>query len=195
MDRTKRSHLDSYARNLIRIKARQLVGKAGFTADSIEDLEQEMTLDLLQRLPRFDSNKAAHTTFVARVIDRKISNLIRHRTAELRDFRRESGSLNDEVRNGSGETDERAQTLSRTDNHRDPGRHHRPQNEDAGLRLDFSVVLDRLPPDLRQLAELLTTCSISEAARKLGVPRSTLRDNDIARLRELFESEDLRGYL
>ena len=49
-----RAQLNEYARSVIRNKARQLIGKYGFTPDDYEDLEQEMILDLLVRLPKFD---------------------------------------------------------------------------------------------------------------------------------------------
>ncbi len=50
--------IDPYAIRLIKYKARTLVGKAGFTASDREDLEQELILDLLHRLPRYDRNRA-----------------------------------------------------------------------------------------------------------------------------------------
>ncbi len=42
--------IDKYAADLIRHKARQLVGKAGFTEDDRPDLEQELMIDLLGRM-------------------------------------------------------------------------------------------------------------------------------------------------
>ncbi|MFM2007984.1 MAG: hypothetical protein RLZZ09_3639, partial [Pseudomonadota bacterium] len=57
---------DCYADKLIRHKARQLVGKAGFTEDDRPDIEQELALDLLQRLRHYDAEKAKRSTFMAR---------------------------------------------------------------------------------------------------------------------------------
>ena len=48
--------IDPYAAGLIRFKARQLVGQAGFTASDRNDLEQDLILDLLRRLPKYDPN-------------------------------------------------------------------------------------------------------------------------------------------
>ena len=50
--------IDEYAVRIIKHKARQLVGRAGFTESDREDLEQEMMLDLLRRLPKFDPKRA-----------------------------------------------------------------------------------------------------------------------------------------
>ena len=44
--------IDEYAVQIIKYKARQLVGRVGFTESDREDLEQEMLMGLLQRLPK-----------------------------------------------------------------------------------------------------------------------------------------------
>jgi len=51
--------LDEYAVKLIKHKARQLVGRAGFVDADRHDLEQDMVIDLLRRLPRFDPTLAS----------------------------------------------------------------------------------------------------------------------------------------
>jgi len=60
--------IDDYAVQLIKYKARQLVGRVGFTESDREDLEQEMVLDLLRRLPKFDPKRAGRNTFIARIV-------------------------------------------------------------------------------------------------------------------------------
>ena len=190
----KQQEISEYAATVIRCKARQLVGKAGFRKHDIEDIEQEMTLDLLSRLPKFDPDKAAHSTFVARVIERKISKLIRHRRQEMRDYRREACSLNELVMNGDGETTERACTVDQDEADIHAGRRSRTREDEAHLRLDVSLVLSGLPDDLRAVAEHLMTETVTEAAKSLGVPRTTLY-GAIGRLRQIFEDEGLREYL
>ena len=186
--------LSDYAAETIRHKARRLVGTAGFKKHDIKDIEQELTLDLLARLPKFDPDKATHKTFVARIIERKISTLIRYRTQERRDFRRESFSLNDHIKDPGGEAVERACTIGQDEAEIRIDRRHRSREEDAQLRVDVSLVLSGLPTDLRELAGLLKTQTITEAAQSLGIPRSTLygsRD----RLRRIFENAGLQDYL
>ena len=190
----KQQQISDYATVLIRCKARQLVGKAGFTWDDVEDLVQEMTLDLLSRLPKFDPDKAAHTTFVARVIERKISKLFRDRRREKRDYRRESDSLNDPVKDGGGETIERAYTMDQDAVDIRMGRRDRTREDEAMLCLDVSLVLSGLPDDLRPVAEELMKKTITEAAKSLGMPRSTLY-GAIDRLRPFFESGVLGDYV
>jgi len=191
----KQHELSDYAFELIYHKARQLVGKAGFTWDDVEDIEQELALDLLERLAKFDPAKATYNTFVARIVERKISKLIRHRMQEMRDYRREDGSLNDPIDNGRGETSERLQTISQDEHDRRTGRHTRPAAERMDLQIDVSGVLAELPPELRRAAELLMTMTVAQAARALGIPRSTFYDTHLAKLREVFEARGLRDYL
>jgi len=191
----KHESLGDYARDTIRHKARQLIGKYGFTRDDYDDLQQEMTLDLLERLPKFDPDKAAHTTFVARVIERKISKLIRHRKQEMRDFRREACSVNEPIEDGNGGTVERGQTISQDEQDLQTGKHSRPEGERIDLRMDMSFVVSGLPPELQRLTELLQAHSSLKVARELGVHRSTLYARDIARLREIFEDQGMKEYL
>ena len=191
----KQKGLSDYAAETIRHKARQLIGKVGFTKDDINDLMQEMMLDLLERLPKFDPNKAAHSTFIARVIERKISKLIRHRMQEKRDYRREACSVNETIEDGNGGTVERAQTMSQDEHDLRTGKHSRPEEARIDMRLDVSFVISKLPADLKPLAERLMTHSITEVAREIGMPRSTFYETGIARLREIFEDKGLREYL
>lgn len=60
----------------------------------------------------------------------------------------------------------------------------------AELALDVAAVVAGLPEDLRDLAGRLMTQSLSEAARDLGVVRSSLQRR-IGRIRRLFEDAGL----
>jgi RNA polymerase sigma-70 factor (ECF subfamily) len=195
MDANQKCHeLNDYARTCIHHKARQLVGQAGYTEDDIEDIEQDLTLDLLERLPKFDPAKATLNTFVARCIDHKVSQLLRHRQTEMRDHQREACSLNDEVEVGEEELAERHTTISQDEHDLRIGKHNRPAAERADLQLDVAAVLADLPPELREVAEMLTTMPVAEVARTLGIPRSTLYETHLARLRVTFEAKGLGGY-
>ena len=71
----------------------------------------------------------------------------------------------------------------------------RLEAERVDMHLDISFVISELPPDLKPLAERLLTHSIAEVAREFGVPRSTLYETGIARLREIFEDKGLGEYI
>jgi RNA polymerase sigma-70 factor (ECF subfamily) len=153
-----------YADQIIRHKARQLVGKEGFTEDDRADLEQELALDLLQRLPRFDPNKAKVTTFMTRVVEHRISTLLAARRAQCRDWRLNQRSLNAPV----DDSDTAAEDLiNRVADDSDSVR--AMEN-----RLDMERLLASLPDEHRQLCEQLKEHTMAESARILGLPRSTL---------------------
>lgn len=173
MEDSKQCELNEYAGNLIRYKARQLIGRYGFAQDDHEDLKQEMTVDLLLRLPKFDARKAKLNTFVARVIDHKISTIIRHRMQEKRDYRRAS-SLDEPIEDENGSSVTRGEMVSQDDHDLYAGKYSRAESERTEMRAVISFTISDLPPELRQLAELLLTCSITQAAEELGVSRSTL---------------------
>jgi RNA polymerase sigma-70 factor (ECF subfamily) len=186
--------LSDYAIRHIRHRARQLARTEGIAAQDIEDIRQDLIVDLLERLPKFDPAKATCNTFVARIIDRKVAKLIRDRNCEKRDPRREECSLNECIDDGEGGSVERVQTIAADEADRRLGRQARSDQETAELALDVEAVLKRLPDNLRRLCELLKTGSIADAARAMGVPRTTLNDH-VKKLREVFEAAGLRDYL
>ena len=52
----------------VRVHARRLAQNGAIPAAGVDDLEQELMLDLLRRLPRFDPHRAALPTLADRVI-------------------------------------------------------------------------------------------------------------------------------
>jgi RNA polymerase sigma-70 factor (ECF subfamily) len=176
---------DGFAFNMVNIKATHLVRSAGFPLDEIEDIKQDMLLDLLERLPKFDPSKSNFKLFVTCVIDRKARNLIRHRQSEMRDRRREECSLNDEVRLGINQDPVQRYTLMDNDDADIRiGRHRQTAEERHHLQMDVEEVLEKLPAELRRAAELLQTMSVTQAARAMGVPRRTFREKHLVQLRE-----------
>jgi len=193
--RSRADGIDHYAAKLIRHKARQLVRKAGYTESDIEDVEQELMLSVLLGMPKYNPCRGALSTFITRIVDRRVKQLLRFRKQEKRDYARVSVSLNKPV----GEEDDRAIELWETIDWEATairtGKLHRKRGEETDLALDVSKVLAGVPDDLRRIAECLKTSkSIHEAAQKLGVPRTTLYGS-IGRLRAIFEDAGLRDYL
>lgn len=182
--------IDGYAAWLVRRKARQLIGTAGFTESDREDLEQEMRLDLITRLPGFDRDKGTPKTFVARILEHKVSTLIRYRTQEMRDYRRQGCPRHAEI--GDGEVRDRGETVAQEAWRL--GKQCRTRREQGELALDVAGILSRLPDDLRRLCRLLQTGTLSEAAHRTGIPRTTLNDH-VLRLRRRFEEAALGDYL
>jgi RNA polymerase sigma-70 factor (ECF subfamily) len=184
---------DDRALKLIRERVKRLIGRHGFTASDRDDLEQDMALHLLECLRRQQQPIEAPEGFFRKVIAEHAVTLIRRREAEKRDHRRLS-SLHDKVLDEDGEYVERARVVP--EDHVQTRLHtaSRSRLDEVELVDDVAAVLAKLPPDLRDLCERLKHHSITEVARQLGVPRTTLHDA-IRRLRQHFEDAGLRDYL
>lgn len=171
--------LDRFARGIIGRKVRLLVDRAGFTRQDRHDLEQELVLRLLQSLDLFDPERAHPHVFITTVVERAVAMILRQRRAKKR-----QGVVRslDALPTGGRPTE--------LPDCRDTGR----DVERLDLASDLAAVLARLPDHLRVLAEQLKSQSLSEAARAMGVPRSTLQRR-VQRLRQSFEDAGLRLYL
>lgn len=186
--------IDDYAVQLIKYKARQLVGRVGFTESDREDLEQEMVLDLLRRLPKFDPKRAGRNTFIARIVEHKVATIIEAQKAGMRDYRLCSCSLNDRLEDEEGRSIERMETIDQEDYLRRTGKLSRPMSELRHLSIDLRSAVQTLPPELRELCKRLQTESVTEISRDTGIPRGTIYES-IKKLRAIFEDADLKDYL
>lgn len=186
--------IDEYAVHLIRYKARQLVGRAGFTDSDTDDLEQELMLDLLRRLPKFNPDRARRTTFIARVVKHKIASIIKWQTAGLRDYRLCTCSLNDRFQDEEGGSIERMETMDQEDYLRRTGRLSRPADELCALSIDLQRAISLLPPGLRRLCRRLQRETVTEISRDTGISRSTVYES-IKKLRAILNEAGLKDYL
>jgi len=190
----KRPEINEYAESVIRVKARQLIGTAGFTSSDVADIEQELRIELLLRLPKFDPQKATYNTFVSCLVGRKCAKLVRHRMRELRDYRRNCCSLDDVVEDGDGSFTARAETMDRDETDIRTDKRARSREEQAQLRADVAFALAALPDDLRELAEcVMSAPTLTKAAKKLGMQRSAFYDA-LDRLRSYFSDAGLGDY-
>ena len=185
--------IDQYAVRTIRHKAKRLVGQAGFTESDRQDLEQEMIMDLLHRLPKYDPNLSQRNTFIARVVEHKAYTIMETRKAGLRDYRLCNCSLNDQMEDEEGGSVERMETIDQEDYLRRTGRLSRPLSEIRNLALDIRKALDSLPPELRELCHRLQTDTVLEISREKGIPRGRIYEF-LKELREIFEDAGLRKY-
>jgi DNA-directed RNA polymerase specialized sigma24 family protein len=82
--------LDETATKWIEKTARSLVGKAGLTSQDLPDIQQDLILDLLQRLPQLDENRASKSTFLFDLLAHKAANIVRDRQRACRDRNKET---------------------------------------------------------------------------------------------------------
>ncbi|MCC7409986.1 MAG: sigma-70 family RNA polymerase sigma factor [Phycisphaeraceae bacterium] len=176
-------------------KARQVIGHHGFTQADFPDLRQELLQDILARMPKFNGSRAGAKTFISRLIDHRIADIIEHRCAGCRDHQREESSLDDWVRDelGKWQTQGALTDEDRGKAHR--GISPRSRQERAELILDVHEVVDSLPPDLRDLVEhLLRSETVVGIARVTGLSSSTLYRR-LEQIRVRFREAGLDGYL
>jgi len=186
--------IDEYAVQIIKFKAKQLVGRVGLTDSDREDLEQEMILDLLQRLPKYNPDRAQRNTFIARVVEHKIATIIEARKAGLRDYRLCNCSLNERLEDGEGGSVERMETIDQEDYLRLTAGLSRSTAELRDLSIDVRQAIEKLPPELRELCRRLGVDTITELSRDTGVPRGTIYES-LKKLRAILEVAGLKDYL
>ncbi len=185
--------IDEYAVQIIKHKARRLVRGAGFTKSDREDLEQEMVLDLLSRLAKFNPERTQRNTFIACVVEHKVATIIEARKAGKRDYRLCTCSLNDQLGDEDGNSIERIEIFDQEDYLLRTGNLLRTAAELHDLSIDIQKVVTNLPPKLRELCERLKTKSVTEISRDTGIPRGTVYETG-KKLRTLFEDAGLKDY-
>ena len=182
---------DEYAIQLIKYKARHLVGHVGFTAEDRQDIEQDLIIDLLQRLSNFNPEKAQHNTFVARVVDNKIASMIEARTTIKRDYRVTVISINEPLVDSDGDVMDHSETISQDDYFFRINSSVRSAVDQHDLNIDLHTAIAQLPEELQRLCQLLSHDSISEVSRTTGCSRIKLY-NALKRIRKVFEFNEIR---
>lgn len=184
--------LDEFSARLIRLKARQLVGKAGFTRSDQDDLEQELTLKLLKNRAAFDPAQSHWHAFVTTVVERHAATLLRNKRVEKRDHKRVT-SLHFIVEDPVNGPCELADMVGRREADTRLGLSTPSDHDLAQLEHDIASILGTLLPQWRDVCERLKEKPISEVARELGIPRTTFYDL-LRRLRSHFESAKLNNH-
>ncbi|HEY7312937.1 MAG TPA: hypothetical protein VH643_26470 [Gemmataceae bacterium] len=184
----KPADIDPVAKDIIRRKARHLMRRGGFSRSDLPDLEQELSLHLLRRIQTFDAHQSDWEVFVGAVVTAWGANLLRNRYAAKRDYRRtrhlSTATESAEGQDTSGVMNREAAQDARL------GRQRLCDQEQRALELDVQEAVQRLPEDLRSVAEGLQRLSKAELAREMGVPGTTLYES-IKRIRWRFEKMGL----
>jgi RNA polymerase sigma-70 factor (ECF subfamily) len=186
--------IDEHIVKPIRINAGRIIKHKAFDLADLPDVEQELHLEVHRRLPHYDPSRAALRTFVSRVVENCAATLIEARRAGVRDYRKESGSLDERVVDKDGERGETSPVISKQAFLRSVVASSRHEQELDSLRIDLRTLLAQLSEDEQALCERLKTSTVSEISRETGRPRGTLYEQ-IARIRARFEKAGLAAYL
>jgi len=173
--------VDENTRTLIRIEARRLVGKFGFSQSDRDDLEQDLALHLIEHADQFDSSRACWRTFVNRMVDNRIISIMRRRLAQRRDYRRTM--LLSELT-----VDDRGDSLEPAC---DSGAHIDPSPD---LAIDLDDAIQKLDCPTQRMCRLLAHESLAESARRLGLTRAQMR-TQVSRIRNLLTEQGMEDYL
>lgn len=171
---------------LIRRKARRLLRSGRFARSDREDVEQELRTHLWRQAAKFDPAIASWEKFVSFILDKRCVSLIRQRTAEKRNPRREECSLNDTVLDADGRVVDRHQVTP------EASVDFRSRED---LRSDLSHTLrGRISDEAWLVARGLVESNLTEIAREQGWSRAKA-GRHLKELREACEDLGLRDYL
>lgn len=154
------------------LRASLLQSSFGFTAADWDDLRQDLALDCLRRLPRFDGSRGSWKGFVRGVV-RNHACVLAARQVRCPQF---EPLENDAAADG---VTGHVRDLLAAD--------ARPALE---LSLDTERVLAGLPDDLRTIARYLAQMPISAACRETGLTLSQM-NRQIRRIRAAFTAAGL----
>ena len=163
---------DPTVRRMIAAKAKKLVGQFGLRPHDRPDIEQDLAARIAARLKSYQPARGTPEGFAAMVIEQAVANLIRDRFAGKRTPPPRSPVPTEDVSDPWANEDARLSELER----------------------DVAAVLARVPADQRAVAEALMGGSVSDVARRLGLPRTTVYGR-LKGLRAAFERSNLRDYL
>ena len=166
--------IDSYAVTKIRFHARQLARTRAFRSTDIEDLEQELMLDLLRKLPAFDPTRAGRNTFIARIVENHAASLIKAALAKKRGATIEHESLQAMIHDDAGGPIELGATISSDDALWDTP--ERSWDEAITLRHDLAHAIGGLPAHLVLLCDRLAIDTVTEIANATGTSRPFIYD-------------------
>ena len=160
------------------LRASLLQTSFGFAADDWDDLRQDLALDCLRRLPRFDASRGNWKGFV--------HGVVRNHACVLASRQARRPELQCLAEDDAGS--DSAEDVSRCDVHFVVADDLCPALE---LSLDMRRVLDGLPEELRSVAQCLAEMPVYAVRQVTGLSLSEL-NRKIARIRAAFVAAGLR---
>jgi DNA-directed RNA polymerase specialized sigma24 family protein len=183
--------LVTYAQTAIKLEARELVGKCGITFDDLEDIESEMMLDVLQRLPRHNNKRWSYKTFIPHIVRNKANHILRNRCEQKEYCFRHARSMDAPCKSKKSLT---LHQIISSESLR--GASKLTEGERREMRCDLAEAISKLSDIQRQCCEaILNKEPLPGIAKDCGVPWSTFYKHVIEPIREAFRKAGLEIYL
>jgi len=174
----------------IRIRAARLARSGVIPGMDAEDIEQDLRLDLIRRIPCFDETRASFETFADRLIAHRVASLAATTAAKRAD--RSMKSLEAPI---APDGEDGGLTLA--DVTPEDAALYAPSAlglaAGNGLGYDVALLLHALSPSCRSVAIALGNMSVAEAASALGLHRSSVYAR-IVKIREVATGLGLQEY-
>lgn len=158
-----------------------------------EDLAQNIRLDLLRRLCRFDPAKSSRRTFIALLIEHRVRSLSEEARVIKRGYGCPHVSLHDEINPDADAPTEIHETLSEDDYFRMTRGVSLSREASQDRAIDVTRAQARLTALEAEVCRLLLDKTKKEAAAELGIPRTTLQDM-VRRIAKKLTQAGLKEY-
>lgn len=182
----------AYAQTLIRVKAKQLSRKPGFSSSDEPDLAQELSLHLLHQMVHYDPARASVNTFLSRVANTWAAGVLRDRRRLKRGGGRQIQALDQAFKPASEEEAPLTELLDHGALKRHVGQAGSCEQAAAELAMDIAAVIASLPPELKDLWHRLKHGTETSVARELNTSRRWVREGK-ERLRDAFRRAGFDG--
>lgn len=175
---------------LIRIKARQLCRRSGFSPSDYDDLRQDMRLYLIEKAHRFDSQRGNIEAFVTNALNTWVAMQLRYRNREKRRESYKAVSLERTPVECDGDVTSLGNVLLEEDGGRRTQSCPISPIESFELREAIEHAMQGLAPNDRALLAHVSEHGVASAARAFGISRRQVV-NAMARIRDRFEKAGL----
>ena len=160
--------------------------------EDFEDLLQECLIHWLFVKDGYDSTReASQKTYMSKVIQNKLTDLVREREADKRKISQFTVSLDEPIGN-----EEDAPSLIEKIDEKTISDSPQDTFQQVQLKIDLSKAIKKLTPQQKKICHFLGEdgFSIKQVSEYLKTPRSTIYD-EIKRIKTIFMKENLEDYL
>ena len=187
--------LDKFTVSFICRAARRLIGKYGYLFDDLEEIEQELATEIVEKRPYWDPTKGTWTTFAKAVLKHKIASTVRERLGERRNKARAPQSLDVVIACDEDEAISLADIVSEEARYKHTGQVRRSASTLWELRHDNAAAMSKLSVKQRNLCRLLRhSKTITDAAKVLRISRVTASKR-VRGILKRFRDERLSDFL